>query len=269
MTVTDPYADDPIVQKLEEAIWAFLQVKNRYPVLMTAAAEVDALRTRPDLRDRHANAHVVQILRDSFDMLVIDLYSIREAMTGRTGFFDLLRQNPGRLHISPSISNDTHLAQTVNEGLHEAQVWLVETADPATTEGIESLCRRFREGTQPLDADRNRVRAHRYENRGKDVTKLFVSLPDLKDQIDLMWSYLYRLYLILTNRGYSDELRVGDPKGTAKDLADLVTLGSINMAVTYYGMAEVTPQNPHPWYWKAREDALKVPASEPGVEPDR
>jgi hypothetical protein len=257
MSTTDVYADDPIVQKLEEAIWAFLQVKNRHPVLMTAAAEVDVLRTRPDLCNRHANAHVVQILRDSFDMLVIDLYSIREALTDRVGFFGLLRQNPGRLHISPSASEDTYFARTVNKGLREAQVWLVQTADPATTEAVESLCKRFREGTQPLDADRNRIRAHRYENRGKDVTKLFVSLPDLKDQIDLMWSYLQRLYLILTNRGYSDQLHVGNAEGTAKDLADLVMHGSINMAVTYYGMAEVTSENPYPWYWKAREDTLK------------
>ena len=95
-----------------------------------------------------------------------------------------------------------------------------------------------------------------------EVSKLFVSLPDLKDQIDLMWSYLYRLYLVLTNRGYHGELSVGDPEGTAKDLADLVTHGSVNRAVTYYGMAEVTPEKPHPWYWKARENALKVPPPE-------
>ena len=78
MTATDPYADDPIVQKLEDAIWAFLLVKSRYPVLTATARAVDALRARADLRDRSPNGLIFQILRDSFDMLVIDLYSIRE-----------------------------------------------------------------------------------------------------------------------------------------------------------------------------------------------
>ncbi len=68
-----------IVAKLDQAIYAFLIVKRRYPLLMETSAEMECLRKRPDVRPR-SNDAAIQIMRDSFDMLVIDLYSIRESM---------------------------------------------------------------------------------------------------------------------------------------------------------------------------------------------
>jgi hypothetical protein len=65
---------EPVVRELERAIRAFMFVRRRYPLLVATAAEMKRLRRRPDIR-RAANDAVIQILRDSFDMLVIDLYS--------------------------------------------------------------------------------------------------------------------------------------------------------------------------------------------------
>jgi hypothetical protein len=69
---------DEIVQQLDREIWAFISVKQRYPILMKTAAEMERLRARQDIRPR-SNSAAIQLMRDSFDMLVIDLYSVRES----------------------------------------------------------------------------------------------------------------------------------------------------------------------------------------------
>ncbi len=238
---TAPPAADPIVAKLDRAIFAFLLVKRRYPLLIETAAEMERLRKRSDVRPR-SNDAAIQIMRDSFDMLVIDLYSIRESMLARGGVFDLLKDSPERLWPKLSSSPDPHLAAIVSSGVRKVAEELTGTDQPATVAIVKALCAQFRKQTKPLDSDRNRVRAHRYEQES-DTSKLFIVLPDLQGQIDIVQRYLHGLYLIVTNIHYSMDMSfAAGPEHLSKDLADVIVHGSINGAVSYYGMAKKTPE---------------------------
>jgi hypothetical protein len=252
---------DAIVEELDTAIFAFLLVKQRYPILMETAAEMERLRSRPDIR-RTSNDAAIQIMRDSFDMLVIDLYSVRERIS-RNGLFELLKQTPERLSPTPSTAPDQHLANLVTAQIRDAAVRLSGTDQPANLQTVETLCVRFRADTNPLDEDRNRVRAHRFQQK-RDTSSLFIVLPDLQAQIDVMRRYLEDLYLIITHNGHSMDL--ADTSGNlAQDMADVIVHGSINAACNYYGVPKKTEQNVTPWYWHARRETLERPNGHPDV----
>jgi len=201
-------------------------------------------------------------MRDSFDMLVIDLYSVRERVS-RHGLFELLKQTPERLSPTPSTISDAYFAALVTAQIRDAAVRLNRTDQPATLATVEALCARFRDDTNALDEDRNRVRAHRFQQK-RDTSHLFIVLPDLRQQIDVMRRYLEDLYLVLTHNGHSMDL--ADESGNlAQDMADVIVHGSINRACNYYGLPKKTEQNPTPWYWHARRETLERPTGHPDV----
>ncbi len=250
---TNQIAGDPIVKELDRAIFAFLLVKRRYPVLLGTAAAMEQLRKRRDIRPVPNHA-AIQLMRDSFDMLVIDLYSIRESLT-KDGLFGLLRKSPDRLSPTLSTAVDPYLARLVTSSVLKAAKRLNGTDQAATAATVQDLCNRFRRDTAPLDADRNRVRAHRYQQK-TDTSKLFIVLPNLQGQIDIVRRYLSDLYLVITHNGHSMDL--AQVSGNlAEDMADIIVHGSINEAVNYYGVTRQTSANPTPWYWHARSDTLK------------
>jgi hypothetical protein len=142
--------------------------------------------------------------------------------------------------------------------VREAAIRLTGTDKPVTTAVVEALCERFRNETKPLDDDRNRVRAHRYQQRS-DTSDLFIVLTDFQGQLDIIRQYLEDLYLVITHNGHS--MNLADESGhLAEDMADIIVHGSINAACTYYGMSKVTPENQAPWYRIAREKTLKTTA---------
>lgn len=258
---TGMIATDPVVEELDTAIFAFLLVKQRYPILMATAVEMDRLRKRLDIR-RTANSAAIQIMRDSFDMLVIDLHSVRERLA-RHGLFDLLKQAPSRLSPTPSTAPDSCLANLVTAQIRQAATRLNGTDQAATLAMVEALCTRFITDTKPLDEDRNRVRAHRYQQK-RDTSDLFIALPDLQGQIDIMRRYLEDLYLVITHNGHSMDL-ADSSAHLAEDMADIIVHGSINEACNYYGLPRKTEENPTPWYWHAREQTLEHPTGHPDV----
>jgi len=128
---------------------------------------------------------------------------------------------------------------------------------------VEALCTRFITDTKPLDEDRNRVRAHRYQQK-RDTSDLFIVLPDLQGQIDIVRHYLEDLYLVITHNGHSMDL--ADSSGhLAEDMADIIVHGSINEACNYYGLPRKTEENPTPWFWHAREQTLERATGHPDV----
>jgi hypothetical protein len=249
-----PKAPDPLVTALERAIHAFLRVKRRYPILVATSKEMERLKKRSDVRPLSHDA-LIQIMRDSFDMLVIDLYSIRESLTAKRGLFSLLEAEPHRLWARPSTAAIPFVAHIATKNVGNAVKALTGSRRRATADTVRELCRRFRERTEPLDADRNRVRAHRYQQE-KDTSRFFLGLPKLRRQIDFMSLYLRRMYLIVTHSDFSMELAFAG-SGVAPDLADIIVHGSINAAVNYYRVVQPTKSNPTPWYWHARRKTLR------------
>lgn len=254
--MTEPKDDDELVLALTRAISAFLRVKRRYPLLLETSNEIERLRKRRDVVPIAHDA-MVQIMRDSFDMLVIDLYSIRESLVRDRGVFDLLKRHPQRLWPRPSSHPAPRIALMVTKQVRSAVRSIVGSLRRATPEMVADACTRFRHATAPLDHDRNRVRAHRYQQK-VDTSKFFIPLPHLQTQIRLLERYLSKLYLIVTHGQFSmthSFLRAGS---LPRDIADIVVHGSINAAATYYGVTKRKSDTSPLWYSEARAMTLKA-----------
>ena len=121
----------PILDALENAVWAFTSVRRRYPLLVDTAAELERLKER--FRPQTYNDGLMQVMRDSFDMLVIDLFSIRESLVESGGLLNLIRAEPQTLRRRtpaefepPSITilgvlSDEAREQLLREGQREEQ----------------------------------------------------------------------------------------------------------------------------------------------------
>lgn len=276
-----------IEKAIGDAVWAFTAVRRRYPLLMKTSAEIDRVRER--FTYKFHNDGLMQILRDSFDMLVVDLFSIRESLVERGGVLDQVRENPSYLRrrtpnefepntitvlgasparrdeLMPELQDASRrrIAMDINSAIER----LVGCADPVTGAHVDDLIKRLRSETAPLDRDRNRVRAHRYQ-RGHGDTRFFIELPDLGGQIDVLDRYLRNLHLALTDYGTSTSTSFMYATGTThEDLADIIVHGSINRATLAYGLALDKPvaDAPTPWYWAKRKSAL-APREEAGPE---
>jgi hypothetical protein len=271
--------ESPIASALENAVWSFTLVRRRYPLLMETAAELE--RVREHAKPKGHNDGLTQIMRDSFDMLVIDLFSIRESLVERGGVLDLLRQSPevlrrrspeefhpnvtgaglsdeDRSRLLPELrrAEQERYARDINAAISR----LVGPSEPVTAESVDKLIAQFRGETEALDRDRNRVRAHRYQRGSRDAAHLFIPLPDLAAQIVVVERLLVDLYLIVHNASFGMAMTFAcDPTGTAESLADLLVHGTINRATLAYGAVASEPSaaDDRPWYWAKREAALQ------------
>ncbi|RKH42428.1 hypothetical protein D7X12_15670 [Corallococcus sicarius] len=272
---------------LDEAIEAYVVTKRRYPLLRAIAQELDKVmgqlsaKKTSRRRVRIWNDAVLQLARDSFDMFVIDLFSIRERLV-RRGLLHLLekdcarlkRCDPSEISTRPAIISGNiggpedyariqaevqqHHRELVTQSINGALDGLIPGEYPVTPQGVQTLVKRFMKETEPLERDRNRVRAHRYE-RHFDVQH-FQSLDDLQSQLDIFERLLGDLYLVLTRNSFIFRLDFhASTEGTAQDLADIMVHGSINSAVNAYRVARKTNKNPVPWYYFHREKFFESP----------
>jgi hypothetical protein len=253
-------------EAVAEAIRHLLVVKGRLPVLRALVQElpkVGQLAGGDGGGYPILNGSALQMARDSFDMLVIDLASLREGAAERGGAFDRIRSHPEafrrfspddfdptRIHIlgDPAPDEEAWLrGELMKEHVARANEILVRVfpeGEPVTRGHVDDLIRRFRRDTVITDRDRNRVRAHRYEEASKDAHHLAQTLTDVESQIRVFETYFNELYFSLT-AGWFLMRPVGspNPERTAQDLADIIVLGSINRAVVHYGVADATARN--------------------------
>ena len=283
---------DEVVTALKAAIHAFVRTKRRYFLLVATAKELDRLTDamntgRTDGKETPIrNDAVLQLVRDCFDMFVIDLASIREGLVEASGLLNQLKKSPSRLkrcdasEFAPRpvvvIGGDDHdrVAAEVDEygreliakGINDALEWLIPAEYPVTADGVGRLIARFIKETDPIDKDRNHVRAHRYEHRPFDRHRHFQPLTALQSQLELFEHLLGDLYLVLTRNSYHLELKFqASNSRTADDLADIMVHGSINAAANEYGLAQKTAENPVPWYYAHRQRFLEAPV-DPGAK---
>lgn len=225
-----------IVVALKADISSLLRIKGRLPV---QTAIVDEFRTRGPRAWRGINDALLQIVRDSFDMLVIDLSSLRERMCG-DGVFGVMRAN--HAHLRPFTVEDYSpdeliLAQPMAAASrrdleaaiaeHAVAAWterfrgLFPNGAPVSRPDVDDLVRRFRQDTEATDRDRNRVRAHAFE-RGFSASYR-QTVAEISQQVEVFERYLNDIYMVLARTWYSmDALVYSHPERTAKDLVDLI-----------------------------------------------
>lgn len=285
---------DELLELLDEAISAYVVTKRRYPLLLATTSSLDTLIERLKVKNASPrepgiwNDAVLQLLRDSFDVFVIDLASIRERLVEKNGLLNRLKTEcvrlrhcdpseiparPAMVHIHGDMSGvdrtriQTEVEQQARErvaaSINAALFRLIPDENPITPKGVEALIKRFMKATEPVDKDRNHVRAHRYEHRNFDRQKYFQPLDELQGQLDIIERLLGDLYLVLTRNAFIFRLDFhASTERTAEDLADIMVHGSINSAVNAYGVARKTNKNPVPWYYYHRRKFFESP-SEP------
>jgi hypothetical protein len=264
-----------VVEALREAIHSLLVIKGRLPVLQAVAQELKRMQGGQDYRVR--NDAVLRVVRDSYDMLVVDLASLREGVTGRRGLFkklrrhrhDLRRFGPDDVDLRPIQYIGTPLSKTAEaEFIASERAWMAarwnEVFDRLFPDGasvtkaqVDDLMNRFRKDTEPTKNDRNRVRAHRYEEASNGSAAYFQTLGQVEAQIQVFERYFNDLFLVLAKGSYEmTPLVAANAEGTARDLADLILLGSINWAVIRYGLVpeKAAPGDLPPWYWHRRKE---------------
>lgn len=246
---------------LERAMWSLVSIKRRYPLLLKTIEKIEHVRTRSRHREFHNDA-LVQILRDSFDMLVIDLASLREGITQRSGLLDSIRKSPRVLRARSPQEFDHPARELLAQGAINALNRLGLGLGPFSRENIDDLIDRFRAETEPIDRDRNRVRAHRFERASQGGGQVFIPLPALGGQIQVFGAYLSDLYLVVTGMAFdtSSSSFASSVDGTADDLADIIIHGSINSATIEYGLVsgDLSSSGAHSWYWSCRARSLEA-----------
>jgi hypothetical protein len=102
------------------------------------------------------------------------------------------------------------------------------------------LISRFRTHTEATEKDRSLARAHRFEDFFDPAFRQ--DLVGVEKQVKVFDRYLMDLFLILTKSSYYMKLdTLANVETTARNLADLVLMGSIHWAVLKFGLLGLDP----------------------------
>jgi hypothetical protein len=258
-----------VLAALTEAIEMLSRLKERLPVLLALIKELDRI-AAGGRRVPARNTLVLQMAHDSFDMLVIDLNSLRERMLSGDppGLFKIVEAHcrlyrrftaddvnvDGFLHgpADRDLFHRESLKRRMLERWNDVYDRLFRR-NRVRERHVEALRLQFKRETQPTADDRNKVRAHRYEHHAS--LDPFLPPTKVQEQIKVFERYLGDL-LFLTNRSqHAMNWPVpGDAGTTAEDLADIIVFGSINLATLGYGMVpRKHGEGPSRWYWYHRK----------------
>ena len=272
--------DDILVEEVRRTIHNLLVIKSRLPFLEDFDQEVKRLGggTYPEARDVVA----LNLVVDAFSMLVIDLASLREVMVSRAGIFSGIKRQASRfrrftvedcqpekiMYVGEEPSEDeqhvlkTLLQERKVESWNEIVDRLFPAGPPVTAEHVNDLRRRFEKDTEPTKHDRNRVRAHRYEQAYATDGRRFVQdLSGMKQQVQVFEQYLTDIYFVLTPGSVymMNAMRYGNVKRTAEDFADIIVHGSIHRATLAYGVVTPPASGERPsWYYLKRRDRIEA-----------
>lgn len=286
MTTTE--TPDELRDLLDRTMSAFVITKRRYLLVKATLVEWERVEKRmDDLAEgktrRFGNDAVIQMLRDSFDMLVIDLASVRENMVEKKGLLGRLKSDlyaqvrqcrPDDLearkimvfgddpasHDAVRAELDAAERRRSAEAVNAALGQVFPGGYPVTSAAVAKLIERFMKDTDALDKDRNHIRAHRYEYRPFDRNKYFCPPDAVSEHLKVIEKYLVDLYFVITWGTYYATLDFNSgAKHVAEDLADLIVHGSIGRAVDACGMSRKSEDNPRLWYWYHRKTLLEGP----------
>lgn len=227
----------PVINDLALLIRHLRIVKSRLPFLLAVKAEGDKLLAAGG---RLKNDAALQLFKDCYDMLVIDLNSIRSQAISQ---FKQLHQQRRNLLRHVRVKD---IDATLDEGFREETArWCNERFDALFPDGepskdkakLDGMIQRFRDATEPTRRDRNWTRAHRFGPVSEDAKAAFQTLEQVESQVAVFNDFLGKVFVALTGSSYDIEPVAfsWDWKTTARDLADLIVVGSIQDAIDRYG----------------------------------
>jgi hypothetical protein len=261
----DAGIDSDIDNQLKRCRFAAYHTQQRYGLLVGTMARLRQLQGCFPQKQVY-NSIALQPFRDSFDMLVIDLCSAAKAwLDDKSGLFKRLTQQPELLRRRTAEDfGGGHFGETVVEGVNAAIAKLVPDEDPVGSAGIKLLSERFRIAMERVVNDRNKVRAHRYEQiRGAVDAKTYqVSLEEYEAHVAYLIDHILQACLAINATAFDTEIKV--PHDEVADLADVIFHGSISGATWTYRTVCKAAKKQHPdRYNDLRELALQCLEQDP------
>jgi hypothetical protein len=250
--------DHPTAKLVSVLIRQLLVVEARLPFLLAVKAEGERMvATGGRLR----NDVALRMFQDSHDMLVIDLDSLREHAIE---IFRRLHQHPNILrHFRAKDmrdGTDTEFNEFLAKGCNEHFDALFPEGEPAEdAQRIDNMIKRFEADTEPTERDRNDARAHRFGKRAKNAQAAFQTLEKVAEQVEVFKTYFRNVFMVLTGGNYMMDsvMFQWDWETTARDMADLIVLGSIEDAVERYGLVGEHEDN-RLRYWHSRKQFFEA-----------
>ncbi len=259
VSTADAGIDSDIDKQLKRCRFAAYHAQQRYGLLVGTMDRLRLLQERFP-RKQVYNSVALQPFRDSFDMLVIDLCSAAKAwLDDDRGLFRRLARQPNLLRRRTAEDfGGGDFGEIVAKDVNAAIVKLVPDEEPVGAAGIERLRERFRLATKRVVNDRNKVRAHRYEQiRGAVDARAFqISLEEYATHVEYLVDHILQACLAINGTAFDTEIKV--PHADAADLADLIFHGTIGGATwTYRTVCKAASKQDTDRYGELRELALQ------------
>lgn len=259
MASADAGIDSDIDNQLKRCRFAAYHTQQRYGLLVDTMARLQLLQERFPQKQVY-NSVALQPFRDSFDMLVIDLCSAAKAwLDDKSGLFKRLAQRPDLLRRRTADDfGGGHFGETVAKSVNAAITKLVPDENPVGPAGVKRLSERFRIATERVVKDRNKVRAHRYEQiRGSVDAKTYqVSLEEYDTHVAYLIDHILQACIAINGTAFDTKIKT--PHGDVADLADVIFHGSISGATwTYRTVCKAAKKQDPDRYNDLRELALQ------------
>jgi hypothetical protein len=254
----DGQLDSDIDRQLKRCRFAAYHTQQRYGILVGTMERLRLLQERLPFKQVY-NSVALQPISDSFDMLVIDLCSAAKAwLDNDRGLFKRLTQQPSLLRRRTAEDfGGGDFGETVAEDVNAAIGKLVPDEDPVGPAGIKRLRERFALAMKRVLNDRNKVRAHRYEQvrASIDAATYQVSLEEYATHVEYLIQHILQACLAISGTAFDTEIKV--PDGEVADLADVIFHGSIGGAIwTYQIVCKAAGMEEPPRYNDLRDLAL-------------
>jgi hypothetical protein len=256
----DNAVDPEIEEQLEKCRWAVYHAQHRYGLLIGTYRRVNLLQGHFPGKQVY-NSTAVQPFFDSFDMLVIDLCSAAKAwLDEKGGLFKLLSEKPEVLRRrSEDDFGGGDKGRTIAKGVNAVIAEIFPDGDPGN-EAVKDWGRRFDAATKRVRDDRNKVRAHRYEQVRvtAPLSTYAAPLEEYEKHVTYFTEHVYQASMAIKAISFD--------RNEAADLADLIFHGSIDGAVWAYRLvSRATSKEPPPRYEDLRDSALGLLERDPGL----
>jgi hypothetical protein len=230
----DDAVNTEIEKRLEACRMAVYHARERYGLLIGTYRRVNLLQARFPGKKAY-NVTALQPYYDSFDMLVIDLCSAAKAwLEPKGGIFSLLAQNPATLRLrSKDDFGGGHKGEIVARGINKVVARLFPAGSPRADD-IVQWRGKFEDATRKVRNDRNKVRAHRYEQVRvtAPLSSYALHLEEYEQHVAYLVAHVHDASLMIKAIDFDTSIVI--PESDAADLADLIFHGGIDGALWAY-----------------------------------
>ena len=252
----------------------FTIVKKRFYYLENILEELE--KTTEGHRFDIRGDVVYQMLRDSYNMLIIDLASIARGMIRKKGFF---RQLPSHIPELPLptkklIAQSYHATYGHQDPIAESIILnncldsfnrlfpkcIQDKRKKPDHRDLVDLKDRFHIICEAIIKDRDRNRAHRYElpEQAKESVKL-LSILDLDAKFEKIEELMNDLRMVCSHTSFgSSDVNFSNSKRTAQSIVDMVLIGDHNSINIAFGISQDMKDSFGIYPWQYRDEYYDV-----------